>query len=340
MQAERELNTNLTPFATKQPFAPPELDVDRDTPRYLFSAANTVPPQHVLDRAHLAAGGVELWNPCLRASGMFVRRGTITPLLLDSLTPIPAEEANKENTQFFSPVPRGHVEDQGYVGPLQSGGPLLGYPARPGDQIGSILDGPENVDSTGARGLVEITSLKGHNYKLEECPIPSLGLVDLKLWEIHRSIFPDYPDVPVTLDDFRKQIEVSHGKLRGAATAKKVAVEMIVSCDIFGMWATRAIEEIHQAMNNAAAKGYVFPYEGLHFALLEQLGMERQDLHYRKVAAQAPQTPLDAQGLIGLFKTAFDASREESREEFKSFAKELFEQFRKEDKPPRKKKQD
>jgi len=333
MQAESELNTNLTPFAVTQPFKMPEQDVDRDVPRSLFTAANLVSPQAARDRGHLAAGGVELWNPCLRASGMFIRRGTITPLLMDTLTPIPSEEANLENTQFFAPQPRGHVEDQGYVGPLQSGGPLLGYPARPGDQIGNILDGPENVDGTGPRGLVEITSLKGHNYRFTECPIPELGLVDLKIWEIQKSIFPDYPILPVTLAKFREQIETSHAKLHSMATAKKVAEEMIVSCDIFGLWATRAIEEIHQAMNNAAAKGYVFPYEGIHFALLEQLGMERQDLHYRNVAAKAPQTPFDAQGLIGLFKTAFDASREESREEFKAFARELFDEFRKEDKP-------
>lgn len=313
---------DVAPFESFQPFKMPEKDKHLDDPRYVFTVANFITSDAARDRKWLRAGGIELWNPCLKASRNFIRRGRITPVMLDSLTPVPAEEVDTANTAFFTPEGPNGPDIPNYIGPLIGGGVLMGYPAHPGQQMAFILDGPENVDEKGRRGIVEIEEFSGYQYQFKESKHG--GYYDPEVWELEKKIFPEYPLLPVLLDEMAELIQTA---TRVKGPVGRVASQMYVSYEEFKPWALSTIEEIHQNQSQAQAKGYVFPYEKIHLVLLEQLGLPATDLHH-KIMSAPPSQPLTAESLIEAFK----AGRDEDRKSLMDAISQMFHMMKAEEK--------
>src|SRR6185369_11429654 len=249
-------------------------DVKRD--RYLGTAINMITPALVRDNPHMKDGGLNIFNHCLRHTGHFVKKGRIVPLLTNTHTPVPVEEVNTENSAYFEIPAGGDMTFRG-DGPLTTEGGYVGYPAYPGQQINHILEG--SVIGGTQRLAGEISTLKGHKYTLKD-----MGgfLSDPDLWKIQLALFPNYPQVPVLLSDFRRQIQIAFDSNTG--DIRDVAQDWLAICQQGESWLVRHVEEVHQRMGQAASQGYLFPYDEVDLVLLPQLGIEGQDEHYKRTA--------------------------------------------------------
>ena len=325
---EQEVKPNggipFAEFGDRELFELPKANEDIKQDRYLFTAADLITPDIARDRQHMKDGGLNVYNPCLRHTGDYVRRGRITPLLTNTHTPIPVEEASSENTSYFDiPVGGDGYQDSG---PLTEPGGYKGYPAYPGQQIVHILEG--SVIGGTQRLLGEITALKGHKYTLKD-----MGgfLSDPDLWKIQLAIFPDYPRVPALLSDFTRTIQVAFDNNTG--DIRNVAGEMLPICGQFEGWAIRHIESVHQNMAQSATKGYAHPYDQVDLLILAQLGMKREDEHFKRTAQQAAvsaQASLDPASLVALLRE----SGKENREMFMAGMAELIREWKSESKAP------
>lgn len=306
--AEREIPM-MAPdvFGDREPFQLPQANDDIKAPRYVFAALNLIPPQVARERPHMAPGGLNVYNPCLNQSMDFIRRGRITPLLTNQHVPVPIEEANTDNTAYFSIPTAG--DSLRLNSPFESGS-YMGYPAYPGQQIVHILEGAPNIDGSGRRvGIVELSTLKGHDYKLS---IVEGFRTDPELWKIQRAIFPDYQNLPEQLAPFTDLIKRAFDSNVGVV--RDVAGEMLPSCMQGESWAIWSVEQVHQAMAQASAKGYIHPYEEIDLVILAQLGRERQDEHFKRMAQQNQQ--IDPIALL-------NAVRQGSIEDRKAFEETL-----------------
>jgi hypothetical protein len=309
--AERELIDRPTAMPFKgedagEIFQLPKVNEDIKQDRYLFTAINMITPAIVRDRAHMKDGGLNIHNPCLRHTGDFVRRGRIVPLLTNTHTPIPVEEANAENSAYFE-IPAGGDATFRGDSPLPTEGGYVGYPAYPGQQINHILEG--SVIGGIQHLLGEISTLKGHKYTLKD-----MGgfLSDPDLWQLQLAIFPTYPEVPVTLSEFTQQVQTAFDSNTG--DIRNVAQDMLPICEQCDAWAIRHIETVHQNMAQAATKGYAHPYDQVDLLILTQLGMTREDEHFKRTAQQAAATAQQPRVL--------------SHEEYVSMKNEIIAEFR------------
>lgn len=321
--AERIITDRFTGFEDREPFELPKANEDVKLPRYLFTAANHITPRVARERPHMKAGGLNVFNPCLNQSRDFIRRGRFVPLLTNQHMPVPIEEANTENSDYFH-VPLEGESLRGLTGPLEAGG-MMSRAAYPGQQIAHILEGSPNVDGNGQRiGIVEIETLKGHVYKLTD--IGNGFRTDKELWKIQRAIFPDYPDIPFALRPFtelvKRAIDENTGDIRS------IAQEAHGSCVQVEAWMIRSIEITHQNMGFLAQKGYSYPYEDIDLLIIEQLEIDRRDEHFKRTAqaiAAQPQA-LDSQSLIAMMRQA----GKEDREAFQTMLLEVIKELKNE----------
>lgn len=270
-------------------FQLPKVNEDVKQDRYLGTAISMITPTIARDCPHMKDGGLNIYNHCLRHTGHFVKRGRIVPLLTNTHTPIPVEEVNTENSAYFEIPPGGDMTFRG-DGPLATEGGYVGYPAYPGQQITHILEG--SVIGGIQRLVGEISTLKGHKYILKD-----MGgfLSDPDLWKIQLALFPNYPEVPIRLSEFTGQIKTAFDSNTG--DIRNIAQDWLAICQQGESWLIRHIEQVHQRMGQAAAQGYLFPYDDVDLVLLPQLGIERQDEHYKRTAQQAATTVQQSKGI-------------------------------------------
>lgn len=316
---ERELVPDV--FGDRGAFVLPQANEDIKQPRYLFEALNLITPQVARERPHMKSGGLNVYNPCLKRWGDFIRRGRITPLLVDQHMPIPVEEANTDDSSYYS-IPLEGESLRGVDGPFAVSA-MMSRAAYPGQQIVHILEGAPNIDGSGRRvGIVELTTLRGHEYKLGHVED---FLADPELWKIQRAIFPDYPSLPIKLAPFTELVKRAIDS--NAGDIRSVAEEALVSCVQGESWAIWSVEQAHQNMAQAAAKGYIHPYEDIDLVILAQLGRERQDEHYKRTAEQAAvtaQASVDPVSLVALLRE----SGKENREMFMAGMTELLQEWK------------
>lgn len=306
---EAEVTERFEGFGDRAPFQPPVANEDIKLNRFLFTAATLITPDIARDRPHMKSGGLNVYNPCLNQTKDFIRRGRITPLVMSQHVPIPIEDAPPNDSTYFN-VPLEGDSLRGGTSPFEAGG-MMSRLAYPGQQIMHILEGSSNGLGAGGGhrlGIVEIGTLKGHDYKLEN--MGNGVLTDKELWKIQKAIFPEYPNLPRTLRAFTQLVQVAIDENEG--DTRSIAEEMYPSCIQFEGWAIRHIEQTHQNMAQAAVKGYAAPYEQIDLVVLDQLGMHREDEHYKRSAQQAVQVPqqLDPASLIALVREAGAQDRE------------------------------
>lgn len=283
-------------------FEPPQQSRDLEQPRYVTILGSLIEPQVAQDRPWTKAGGVEFTNPCLRYVKHFIRKGRITPVLRDTYdwmtTDMWEKSTGKDASYFPQPIPPGYIaptNENGHPTPLKA---MMGRMARPGEQINVIVNGSSPLLGSGRIGMVELTELSGVPYDPDERGI------DRNIWEIQTAIFPDFPRLPLLLDEIEALLDDA---------AVHTAIRSIVdkfsnSLNQFRDYATSTVEQLHYTMRESGAKspnGYIPRYTDQAFVLLEQLGRAREDITIRK---EAKATDSDLQAM---FKQWLQISLEE-----------------------------
>lgn len=285
-------------------FEPPQQNLDNRRPRYVTFLGSLVDTDIIRSRPWTKGGGIEITNPCLRYVKNFLRKGRITPVLLDKhdyqnydvvkkaldVDPLSAGYFGQSIPEGYAPPmlpPASGLHHHTFGGVLNVGGPspygsLVAKAAFPGEQIHAITMGDENVTQTNImRGVVELKSLLGHEY----CPEKIDGAyVDPTIWDVQRTIFPDYPNLPVLLDDIERILDAAtvHSLLR------PITDDMMESLIQFRDYASATIQQVHQSMKESGggAGKYFFRYTSMDLVLLEQLGKQREDREIRDAATQ------------------------------------------------------
>lgn len=273
---------------TTRIFEPPQVNQNNTRPRYLTFLASFITPQTAAERPWTRGGGIEVANPCLRYAKNHLRKGRITPLLKDVYDWMPYDLVKKtmdsdplSSGWFAQQIPAGYVppnlpppNGQGMLGAGAMGGAspygmMIAKLALPGQQIDAILHGDDNVSRNfGRKGVVEFTELIGHDYRPQ-----NIGgvYVDPTIWDIQRAIFPDYPNLPVKIDDLEVLLDAAPVTLQWAVDKYRESLSE------FRSYADIYIQNVHQSMRERAPNGYVRPYTATDLVILDQLGMERQD---------------------------------------------------------------
>lgn len=324
---EMEITERFEGFDERPPFQPPTANEDIKLSRFLFTAANLITPDIARDRPHMKSGGLNVFNPCLNQTKDFIRRGRLTPLLMSQHVPIPVEDAPPGDSSYFNVPLEG--ESLRSASSFYEQGGMMSRLAYPGQQIMHILEGsPNGLGAGGGHrlGVVEVPTLKGHDYKLEN--IGGGVLTDKELWKIQKAIFPNYPDLPFKLQPFTDLVKIAIDANTG--DIRSIAEEMYPSCVQFEGWAVRHVEKVHQDMGQAAVKGYASPYEQIDIVILDQLGMRREDEHFKRSAQQAAQQQLDPASLIALVREA----GAQDREMFMAGMSQLIQEWKSDSKPP------
>lgn len=281
-------------------FEPPQQNLDTRRPRYVSFLGSLVDAEIVRSRPWTKGGGIEITNPCLRYVRNFLRKGRITPVLLDKhdyqnydvvkkaldVDPLSAGYFGQSIPQGYVPPmlpPASGAYHHTFGGVLNVGGPspygsLVAKAAFPGEQIHAITMGDENVTQTNImRGVVELKTLLGHEYRPEDI---DGAYVDPTIWDAQRAIFPDYPNLPILLDDIERLLDAAtvHTLLR------PITDEMMESLIQFRDYASATIEQVHRSMRESGGgdNRYNFRYTSMDLVLLEQLGMGRQDREIRE----------------------------------------------------------
>jgi hypothetical protein len=306
-------------------FEPPKTNQELEQPRYLAFLGSLIDAEIARSRWWTKAGGIEIQNPCLRYVKNFLRKGRITPLLKDTHDFLPYSYVEKMvgtnplgAGYFAQPIPQGYVPpalppSQGQFQPgfgnLAIGGPspygsLVGRLALPGEQVGAILTGAENLTQTNVqRGVVELTTLKGHPYRPQQ--IDEI-YVDPTIWQLQKTIFPTYPILPTLLDEIESLLD----EARIHTSLISIVDEMHESLIQFRDYADAAIQNVHHMMRESAGRaGYIPRYTQMDLVLLEQLGMARKDREIRQDAKVNPNSRLEE-----MFAAWLQAQTEEKAE--------------------------
>jgi hypothetical protein len=295
-----------TDGATTRIFEPPQVNQDNSKSRFLGFIGSFITPDAATARPWTKGGGLEIANPCLRYVKNFLRRGRITPLIRDTHDFLPYDFVKK--TTDIDPLSAGYFAQQvppnykpphlpppngqgmlglGAMGGESPYGMMVGKLALPGEQIAWLLHGDDSVSRNfGRKGIVEFTSLNGHEYRPQQ--MADGTFVDPLLWDIQKAIFPDYPVLPPTLDGIAEQLDAAkiHTQLRPIVDVFQT------SLDEFRTYADIYVQNVHQQMSERGPNGYVRPYTAVDLVLLDQLGMERQDRASRNAAPSVSDSEL------------------------------------------------
>lgn len=280
-------------------FETPPASLDHQKPRYVATVANFIDRQMMRDKPWTKGGGLIVANPCLRYVKNFLRKGRITPVLKDTHDYRPLDlqrRASEGDTSYFpQPIPPGYVPPslpEG-AGPAKHGY-MVGKIVLPGEQINAIVEGSAAIAHGGMRrGVVEIRSLKGEEYRDEDFEFNgSIIHTDKTIWQIQRAIFPDYPRLPNLIDDVGRLLDdaAQHTSIRDIVDDFRLAWEQ------FREFANVTIRHTHMTMREiaGASHGYIPTYTALDLILLEQLGLARQDEEIRKNSAPSSDPELSS----------------------------------------------
>lgn len=281
---EREVSEGIP--VDRAPFEIPQKSRDNEAPRFVTILGSLIEPETAALREWTKWGGIEVANPCLAVVKNFLRKGRISPVLVDKHRWVHVDwwqKATGSDASYFD-----RVVPAGYQAPMNEFGrpsvipPMKAKLAYPGEQMESIINGSANVFKGIRRGVVELKSLAGMTYN--PVRLSNGVFTDPELWKLQLAIFPKYPFLPILLDETEGILEDAkiHSSLRATVD------EMLTSLAQFRDYASGTVEQTHYTMREVGQKsevGYIPRYTGLDFVLLEQLGLLRQDREIRKDVA-------------------------------------------------------
>jgi hypothetical protein len=243
---------------------------NREATRYLFTPGQFLDPERVAQLEHIAqaGGGEEVEAHTLRRTkGKFIPRAFLTPMEIwpDSISPELLSEGAEGVVQIVDSMTPENLELDRPKRPGQLiGRGLVHHKYYPGDEVGAVLRG---VNSHGPRGIIEVKSLMGQKWYLDEAEtIPGAAQM------LNHDFFPIPP--PIELSAVREAID------KGATRSdihRTVANELQTSCDLFERWARARLAAEHGLLRERKTHQYVHSYTPLACELLRQLEMKPQD---------------------------------------------------------------
>jgi hypothetical protein len=267
---ERNVQTDPTAGLSLKSTRDPNLEQTR----YLFCPGQFLDPERVnqLDYIRDAGGGEEVEAHTLRRTkGKFIPRAWLTPLEIWA-DPMPAELIGEglerdtvviaANANYAAPPTNGVTARPGFF----VGKSLKHVKYYPGDEIKSILNAS---NSRGHRGIVEITSLLGHEWYADPAETKP-GAAQL----LNADFFPRLP--PIQLKGLQEMIEKAADR---SDLHNRVGREMQQSCTLFKRWAETVLAAEHVLLRQRVSSNgqHVYTYSPLGRTLLEQLDMKPQD---------------------------------------------------------------
>lgn len=221
--------------------------------RHLFFAGDCLDPDRKHELSHLREGGEELSNRCLKRTGGFLPRCTITPMeFWGEALPI---EHFPDGVQPYK-LKDVEIKDENPTGRTLHGKPLLFMPMYPGHLIVDALG-----LATGERkGIVEIQVLKGVDYSPETERFNTL-------------FFPATYTKPVELRLIQQRIE-EVGDSHSDSDVKSIASDMVQSCEQFRRWAQDKIDKCHTQLDTRISHQWTYRYSPQVRALMRQLEIQ------------------------------------------------------------------
>jgi len=251
----------------------------RELNRWIVFPGDIIIQRRKWEMDWLRAGGEELNSPCLLRYGRgYLPRGFITPLEMgveffpvDNLPPGVNYSTGLELDGV--PLEQKRPTEAGYRSPN-----LAQIPVYPGDALSNIMAAAMN-DQGRRRGIVEISSLKGKEWKeLRSFNPGEKGFLDV-LDEVY---FGDGREP--TLKGLEDQI--TQGKTTFPESAE-IADQMLRACFEFRDWAMSKLDQEHTALRATPSPGQEpAKYSPLAELLLVQLEVERMDQPMKSLADQ------------------------------------------------------
>lgn len=226
-------------------------EIRLESNRFLFLAMDLLDPYRKEDLAHLAPGGEELDNACLRRStGGFLQRCTFAPLEFWG-TPMP-QILMPEGTRALKL--RGEEPDGANTnGRTFIGAPNLFVPIYPGEMIVDAL----GLTGSERKGIVEISCLRDEDY---------LGEKHSKL----QGAFWDGWQVPVELRLIEERIVAVSAKYADT-DIRSAAPEMLQSIAASRRWAENKISDANTQVAQRVRHEWTYSYSARIRYLMAQL---------------------------------------------------------------------
>lgn len=207
--------------------------------RFLFLGMDLLDPYRRKDLEHLAPGGEELDNPCLRRTKNFLPRCTFTPLELWGV-PMPTvlmPEGIRPLKLKGEPVEGANVNGRTFIG-----APNFFVPMYPGEMIVDAL----GLTGSERKGIVEISCLRGEQY---------LGEKHSKLYEAFWANWP----VPNELRVIQERIVTVASKYADP-DIRSAADEMLGSIEASRTWADNRISEANTQVATRVKHEWTYSY--------------------------------------------------------------------------------
>lgn len=280
---EPEVDDDRITIEDNTPIVQPDSSKSRMANRFLFVAIDVTTPSRKRACKRLQFGGHEVISECLAPTQGFIQKGRITPMVRSG-EPI-LEENAPDGADFFQIPMAPKVEIPGaLIMQGMSESPVGAIPAYPGDHFSVLMNGSGSEIDSRKIGLVEITALRGKNYKIERLA-PGLS-VDRDIWDINRYFFPTFPVVPELLTEFRNLIEKARSETADA-TLRSIAEDMLASCEVGSLWASETLDAKERLMvQGGPQQGYAYVYDELEESLLVQMGRAKASQGMTKIASQ------------------------------------------------------
>lgn len=249
-------------------FTPNEGEIAREATRYLFNPADLITERRKFDfkGKDRDAGGEESTSPCLWRTRKFLRRGRITPLEIGPEWHMKDEldESSREQA-----VRAGRVQRDPGNGRIT----FYGVQVYPGDEIQALV-GSDDTNGGFSRGVTEITALAKRDWKHDS---DTLG--DSEMYELQQLFFPDYPQLPKTLNALQRLIlEAPERENNTSFTNEQIfdmSQEMSAACDSFRLWGTNFVEMENQRIQARVGQaGFVHTYTDMANVIMKQLEIE------------------------------------------------------------------
>lgn len=231
-------------------------EVALEATRYIWFAGDVIDPDRKLDLPHLAGGGEELHNVCLRRTGGFLPRCEITAMEFWGET-LPLEwfpdGVRPYKLKDTDPV----TEATNLNGRTSIGKPLFFMPMYPGDMIVDAL----GLASGERKGIIELEILRDVDYDTGESQ------------RMQNLFFPPHFIKPIELRLIQEQIEKVADSVLDP-DAKVIANSMITSCEQFRRWAQEKIDKCHTQLDTRVSFQWTYRYSSQIRSLMKQLEIE------------------------------------------------------------------
>lgn len=229
-------------------------EIALEATRHIFLAGDMIDPHRKDDLPHLAHGGEELANFCLRRTNGYLPRCTITPMeVWAEWLPM---EYFPEGVRPLK-LKGEQIVDNNPTGRTLINKPLFGYAHMPGELIIDAIG-----LATGERkGIVEIEALRG------------VDASDPEVTRIQNLFFgPDFP-LPIELRLIEQRIALILAA-HNDPDVKSVARDMLTSCEQFRRWAEGEIGKMNTQLDQRVSHQWTYSYSPKVRMLLKQLEVE------------------------------------------------------------------